>query len=105
MSKNIPREEVEKIIAYSNPGKFFFQGILVGALIGGTLALLYAPAKGSDTRQFIKDKAKDAVRMAKAKAEDFQERAAEVAEDVRGKAAETRARGEAELRSVKGSGT
>ena len=56
------------------------------------------PAKGSDTRQFIKDKAKDAVRMAKAKAEDFQERAAEVAEDVRGKAAETRARGEAELR-------
>ena len=31
-------------------------GLLTGALIGGVIALLYAPKTGKETRQFIKDK-------------------------------------------------
>lgn len=32
-------------------------GLLAGAVIGGTIALLLAPASGKETRQFIMDKA------------------------------------------------
>jgi gas vesicle protein len=32
-------------------------GFLAGALVGGIIALLYAPQKGSETRGMIKDKA------------------------------------------------
>jgi gas vesicle protein len=32
-------------------------GLLTGAVIGGTLALLFAPKTGEETRQMIKDKA------------------------------------------------
>jgi gas vesicle protein len=32
-------------------------GFLVGALVGGVFALLYAPKKGSETRAIIKEKA------------------------------------------------
>jgi gas vesicle protein len=105
MPKNVQPREIERIVTYGNPAKFFFQGILIGAAIGGTLALLYAPARGSETREFLKDKAGDAARLVKNKAEDYRERASEVAEDVRITAAETRARGEAELRGVKESRT
>jgi gas vesicle protein len=31
-------------------------GLLTGAVIGGVLALLYAPKSGKETRQLIKDK-------------------------------------------------
>ena len=36
-------------------------GLLAGAVIGGVVALLYAPQSGIETRQLIKDKASDAV--------------------------------------------
>lgn len=32
-------------------------GFLVGALVGGVFALLYAPKKGSETRAIIREKA------------------------------------------------
>lgn len=32
-------------------------GFLVGALVGGVFALLYAPKKGSETREIIRNKA------------------------------------------------
>ena len=32
-------------------------GLLTGAVIGGVIALLYAPKTGKETRQLIKDKA------------------------------------------------
>ena len=35
----------------------FGMGLLVGAVIGGVVALLYAPKTGKETRQLIKDKA------------------------------------------------
>ena len=97
-------EEIARINAYNNPVKFFLMGVLWGTLIGGTLALLYAPMKGSDTRQLIKNKAEDAVRMVQMKADDIREIAGEVAEDVRETAAETRRRGEEILISVKEGG-
>ena len=42
-------------------------GLLSGALIGGIIALLYAPKSGKDTRQMIKDKATELVDTVKAK--------------------------------------
>lgn len=35
-------------------------GLLAGALIGGAIALLYAPQSGKETRILIKDKAEEA---------------------------------------------
>jgi gas vesicle protein len=35
----------------------FGVGLLTGAVIGGVLALLFAPKTGTETRQLIKDKA------------------------------------------------
>jgi gas vesicle protein len=35
----------------------FGAGLLAGAVIGGVIALLYAPKAGKETRQMIKDKA------------------------------------------------
>ena len=94
-------EEVARIIAYNNPVKFFLMGVLWGTLIGGVLGVLYAPMKGSDTRQLIRDKTGDAVRLIQTEAEEVRERAGEVATDVRLKAAETRRKGEEILKAVR----
>lgn len=43
----------------------FGLGLLTGAVVGGVIALLYAPKTGTETRQLVKDKATsvaDAVR-------------------------------------------
>ena len=37
---------------------------VVGAIAGAAVALLYAPASGRDTREFLGEKAKDAARKA-----------------------------------------
>ena len=37
---------------------------LVGAIAGAAVALLYAPAAGRETREFLGDKARDAARKA-----------------------------------------
>jgi gas vesicle protein len=42
-------------------------GLLTGAVIGGGIALLYAPKTGKDTRQLIKDKATEVVDAVKEK--------------------------------------
>ena len=42
-------------------------GLLTGAVIGGVIALLYAPKTGKETRQLIKDKATEVVNAAKEK--------------------------------------
>ena len=36
-------------------------GLLTGAVIGGAIALLYAPKSGKETRQLIKDKTTEVV--------------------------------------------
>lgn len=42
-------------------------GLLSGAVIGGVIALLYAPKSGKETRQLIKDKVTDVVDAVKEK--------------------------------------
>ncbi len=42
-------------------------GLLTGAVIGGVIALLYAPKTGEETRQLIMDKATEVVDAVKEK--------------------------------------
>ena len=48
-------------------------GLLTGAVIGGVIALLYAPKSGKETRQMIKDKATGMVDAIKGKAAEANE--------------------------------
>jgi len=43
-------------------------GLLTGAVIGGVIALLFAPQTGKETRQMIKDKTTEVVDAVKGKA-------------------------------------
>ena len=61
----------------------FLFGLLVGALIGATLALIFAPSSGAQLRA------------------DIQSRADQIATDVREAVAEERKRLEAELEALK----
>ena len=69
-------------------------GLLAGAVIGGTIALLYAPRSGKETRQIIKDKANEAVDTAREKTE-------EVINTVRSAACEAKWKGEAVIDALK----
>jgi gas vesicle protein len=42
-------------------------GLLAGALIGGVVALLFAPQSGKETREKIKEKSAEVIDMVKAK--------------------------------------
>ena len=37
----------------------FFSGLILGAVIGAGVALLYAPQSGTETRQMVKEKASE----------------------------------------------
>jgi len=37
----------------------FFPGLILGAIVGAVIALLYAPQPGIETRQLVRDKALD----------------------------------------------
>jgi gas vesicle protein len=37
----------------------FFTGLMMGAVIGAVVALLYAPQTGTETRRMVKEKASD----------------------------------------------
>ncbi len=41
------------------PGSAFLTGLFAGAVVGGVLALLYAPQSGKQTREQIKQKLSD----------------------------------------------
>jgi|MudIll2142460700_1097286.scaffolds.fasta_scaffold535868_1 gas vesicle protein len=51
-------------------GSSFALGVLVGAVIGGGLALLYAPKSGKETREYIRDKSGDLYEVIKRKVTD-----------------------------------
>jgi len=70
-------------------------GLFSGAVIGGVIALLYAPKTGKETRQLIKDKAIEVVDTAK-------EKSSEVMDAVREKASEAGRRGQAAIHELKG---
>jgi len=65
----------------SNKGDFLL-GLLVGASVGAAVALLYAPASGSETREQVKSAAGDAVGRAGELASTVKDRAGEVTSTV-----------------------
>jgi gas vesicle protein len=69
-------------------------GFLAGALIGGTLALLYAPKSGKETRQIIREKAVDVMDAAK-------EKTGDIIESVKEAASEANRKGQAAVHALK----
>lgn len=71
-----------------NQGKGMMAGFILGAVVGAGIALLVAPASGSDTRRRIKEKAQEL----RGKSDEIKERARgkleEMGEAVRGGARE-----------------
>jgi gas vesicle protein len=68
----------------------FGTGLLIGAVIGGVIALLYAPQSGKKTRKFLKNKATEFVDEVKEEAsevvDEVKEKASEVVDEVKEKA-------------------
>jgi gas vesicle protein len=57
----------EEIVMNKDHAIGFGIGLLTGAVVGGVIALLYAPKTGTETRQLIKDKAASVVDAVKEK--------------------------------------
>jgi gas vesicle protein len=74
--------------------KGFGIGLLVGAVIGGVIALLYAPKTGKETRQLIKDKATKVVDTVK-------EATSGVIDTVKESASEVSRKGQAAVKAIK----
>jgi len=74
--------------------KGFGIGLLVGAVIGGVIALLYAPKTGKETRQLIKDKATEVVDTVK-------EATSGVIDTVKESASEVSRKGQAAVKAMK----
>ncbi len=72
-----------------NMAKYFLGGLLFGAAIGGTVALLYAPMKGEDTRRMLKEKAVSAEKTVQGKAVQIKNQANEMAAGLRDKLCDT----------------
>ena len=72
----------------------FGVGLLSGAIIGGIIALLYAPKTGKETRQLIKDKATEVVETVK-------EKTSGVMDTVKDAASEASRRGQAAVKALK----
>ena len=73
----------------------FGLGLLAGAVIGGVVALLYAPQSGKETRQLVKDKTGDVVNAVK-------DKTADVIGTVKDAASEAGRRGQAAVNALKG---
>ena len=74
--------------------KGFGIGLLVGAAIGGVIALLYAPKTGKETRQLIKDKATKVVDTVK-------EATSGVIDTVKESASEVSRKGQEAVKAIK----
>jgi len=69
-------------------------GLLTGAVIGGIIALLYAPKTGKETRQLIKDKTIEVVDTVK-------EKTSGVVDTVKEAASEASRKGQAAVNALK----
>ena len=69
-------------------------GLLSGAIIGGAIALLYAPKSGKETRQLIKDKTTEVVEVVK-------EKTSGVMDAVKESASEASRKGQAAVQAIK----
>ena len=68
-------------------------GLLTGAIIGGVIALLYAPKTGKETRQLIKDKATKVV-------DTLKEKTSGVIDTVKEAASESSRKGKAAVKAL-----
>jgi len=84
----------EETVMNKDNAKGFGIGLLVGAVIGGVIALLYAPKTGKETRQLIKDKATKVVDTVK-------EATSGVIDTVKESASEASRKGQAAVKAIK----
>ena len=61
----------------------FLSGLLFGSLIGGTIALLFAPQPGEETRTIIKEKSQEIKDKAVESGAELRQRGEEIAEKTR----------------------
>ena len=76
-------------------------GTMAGLAIGGVLGILFAPEKGSVTRQQIMDKGNDYADELKSKYNDFADSVAEKLQNAKDFAKEIAENGQAELDELK----
>ena len=72
----------------SGSGGGFLTGLLVGGALGAVIALLYAPQKGDETRDLLKQKTDTYSDLAKTKASEISSKASELSEVAKSKASE-----------------
>lgn len=101
MNKELTQEETARVIANNDPVRIFTCGILFGAAVGVVLGVLYAPQKGSETRNQIREKVETTAKTIQDKIEEIKEQALEVADDIDAQVAEIKRRGEEELKSLR----
>ena len=76
-----------------------FAGVLVGVAAGAMLGVLFAPAKGSDTRRKISQLGMDAANDIKEKFEHVEEGVSDAFEKVKHKVEDFRKDGKVEMKS------
>jgi len=72
----------------------FGVGLLTGLVVGGVIALLYAPKTGKETRQIIKDKVSGVADAVRGKTSDF-------VDTVKDTASEASRKGQAAVKELK----
>ncbi len=63
-----------------------FLGILIGAVAGGVVALLFAPKTGPETRALLRGKATETQQMLQSRANDISERVGKIRSGLRSSA-------------------
>ena len=76
-------------------------GVLAGATVGAALSLLFAPEKGSTTRQQISDKGEDIFESLKTKFEDLISSASRDIKEEKNGAEDLYAKGKEKVQTVK----
>lgn len=76
-------------------------GVLAGATVGAALSLLFAPERGSTTRQQISEKTEDILENLKNKFEDLISSASKEMKDAKAEAEDIYAKGKEKVQAVK----
>jgi gas vesicle protein len=73
-------------------GRNFAAGLILGALIGAGVALLFAPQSGEDTRRLIRKKAKRLARDTRERYDDLRDKVRDRYDEARDKVRDARER-------------
>jgi gas vesicle protein len=76
-------------------------GLVTGVIIGGVIALLYAPKSGKETREMLKSKAMETRERAIDVAEHVKDFATETADKVKDATSEASRKGQAAIHALK----